>query len=176
MNISEGSGIRDPHNEIVRMDVMRTDCTAAVSALHPQRSGKNIKQSGNTLHCSYVWKSLCRCPRLKIHWTASPGRSSNSKYANGDCENQPKSHHLHLLSSSSPSLIIFTFLQFVYWACPLAASHASHASHRDPGCPLVEIRPIFIIRIVRPRIFESTFWNHCAKKLDGALRKSTSFV
>ena len=32
------------------------------------------------------------------------------------------------------------------------------------------------LRIVRPRIFESTFRNHCDKKLDGALRKSTSFV
>ena len=38
------------------------------------------------------------------------------------------------------------------------------------------VRPIFILRILRPRIFESTFRNHCAKKLDGALRKSTSFV
>ena len=36
--------------------------------------------------------------------------------------------------------------------------------------------PIFVLRIVRPRIFESTFRNHCAKKLVGALRKSTSFV
>ena len=39
-----------------------------------------------------------------------------------------------------------------------------------------ELRPFFILRIVRPRIFESTFRNHCAKKSDGALRKSTSFV
>ena len=38
------------------------------------------------------------------------------------------------------------------------------------------IRPCFILRIVRPRIFESTFRNYCAKKLDGALRTSTSFV
>ena len=37
-------------------------------------------------------------------------------------------------------------------------------------------RPIFILRILRPRIFESKVWNHCAKKLDGALRKPTSFV
>ena len=29
---------------------------------------------------------------------------------------------------------------------------------------------------VRPRISESKFRNHCAKKLDGALRKPTSFV
>ena len=41
---------------------------------------------------------------------------------------------------------------------------------------LVRIRPFFILRIVRPRIFESKFRDHCAKKLDGALRKSTSFV
>ena len=34
----------------------------------------------------------------------------------------------------------------------------------------------FILRIVRPIIFESKFRNHRAKKLDGALRKSTSFV
>ena len=38
------------------------------------------------------------------------------------------------------------------------------------------IRPFFILRFVRPRIFESKFRDHCAKKLDGALRKSTSFV
>ena len=38
------------------------------------------------------------------------------------------------------------------------------------------IRPFVILRIVRPRIFESKFRNHCAKTLDGALRKSTSFV
>ena len=31
-----------------------------------------------------------------------------------------------------------------------------------------------VLRIVRPRIFESKFRNRCAKKLDGALRKSTS--
>ena len=38
------------------------------------------------------------------------------------------------------------------------------------------VRPIFILRILRPRIFESKFRDHCAKKLEGALRKSTSFV
>ena len=38
------------------------------------------------------------------------------------------------------------------------------------------IRPFVILRIVRPIIFESKFRNHCAKKLVGALRKSTSFV
>ena len=38
------------------------------------------------------------------------------------------------------------------------------------------MRPFFILRIVRPRIFESTFRNRCAKELDGALRKPTSFV
>ena len=32
------------------------------------------------------------------------------------------------------------------------------------------VRPFFILRIVRPRIFESKFRNYCAKKLDGALR------
>ena len=35
------------------------------------------------------------------------------------------------------------------------------------------VRPIFILRILRPRIFESKFRNHRAKKLVGALRKST---
>ena len=39
-----------------------------------------------------------------------------------------------------------------------------------------DLRPIFIRRILRPRIFESRFRDHCAKKLDSALRKSTSFV
>ena len=38
------------------------------------------------------------------------------------------------------------------------------------------VRPFFILRIVRPRIFESKFRNHCAKKLVGALRKPTSFM
>ena len=36
------------------------------------------------------------------------------------------------------------------------------------------LRPFVILRIVRPRIFESKFRNHCAKKLVGALRKPTS--
>ena len=44
------------------------------------------------------------------------------------------------------------------------------------GTPRGVLRPIFIRIIVRPRIFESKFRNHCAKKLDGALRKPTSFV
>ena len=38
------------------------------------------------------------------------------------------------------------------------------------------VRPFVILRILRPRIFESNFRDHCAKKLDGALRKPTSFV
>ena len=38
------------------------------------------------------------------------------------------------------------------------------------------VRPIFTLRIVRPRISEPKLWNHCAKKLDGTLRKPTSFV
>ena len=37
-------------------------------------------------------------------------------------------------------------------------------------------RPIFKLRTVRPRIFESEFRNHCAKELVRALRKPTSFV
>ena len=47
---------------------------------------------------------------------------------------------------------------------------------RGPDGALASLRPLFILRIVRPRIFESKFRNHCAKKLDGALRKPTSFV
>ena len=38
------------------------------------------------------------------------------------------------------------------------------------------VRPFFILIIVRPRIFESKFRNHCAKKLVGALRKPTSLM
>ena len=38
------------------------------------------------------------------------------------------------------------------------------------------VRPIVTLRIVRPTIFESTFRNHRAKKLVGALRKPTSFM
>ena len=41
---------------------------------------------------------------------------------------------------------------------------------------VVIVRPFFILRTVRPRIAESEFRNHCAKKLVGALRKPTSFV
>ena len=40
----------------------------------------------------------------------------------------------------------------------------------------IYIRPLFMLRIVRPRIFESKFRNHCAKKLVCALRKPTSFI
>ena len=42
--------------------------------------------------------------------------------------------------------------------------------------PVEILRPFFILRIVRPRIFESKFRNYRAKKLDGALRKSISSV
>ena len=38
---------------------------------------------------------------------------------------------------------------------------------------LKHVRQFFILRILKPRIFESKFRDHCAKKLDGALRKST---
>ena len=41
---------------------------------------------------------------------------------------------------------------------------------------LALVRPFFMLRIVGPRTFESTFRNHCAKKLVGALRKPTSFM
>ena len=44
------------------------------------------------------------------------------------------------------------------------------------GTPLVpllggKVRSMFTLRIVRPIIVESTFRKHCAKELDGALRK-----
>ena len=42
--------------------------------------------------------------------------------------------------------------------------------------PWPGLRPFLILRIVRPRIFESKFRNHCAKKLVGALRKPASFM
>ena len=57
----------------------------------------------------------------------------------------------------------------------------SRSLHRE-GSPVLppllpsSLRPFFILRIVRPRIFESKFRNHCAKKLVGALRKPTSFM
>ena len=41
---------------------------------------------------------------------------------------------------------------------------------------MVLVRPLFILRIVRPNIIESTFRNYCAKKLVGALRQPTSFM
>ena len=41
---------------------------------------------------------------------------------------------------------------------------------------ILMIRSIFTLRIVGPRIFVSKFRNYCANQLDGALRKSTSFV
>ena len=39
-----------------------------------------------------------------------------------------------------------------------------------------KLQPFVILRIVRPRIFESKFRSRCAKKLVGALRKPTSFM
>ena len=57
--------------------------------------------------------------------------------------------------------------------CLLQSLRESDRHGMDTG---KSVRPFVILRIVRPRIFESTFRNHCAKKLDGALRKSTSFV
>ena len=40
---------------------------------------------------------------------------------------------------------------------------------------VIRLRPLFILIIFRPNIFEWQFQNHCAKKFDGALRKPTSF-
>ena len=59
--------------------------------------------------------------------------------------------------------------------CPMVGRYAPLGFQKSLATQLV-IRPIFILRILRPRIFESKFRNHCTKKLDGALRKSTSFV
>ena len=42
--------------------------------------------------------------------------------------------------------------------------------------PGMHLRPNVVLIIFRPRIFESKFRDHCAKKLDGALRKPTSLV
>ena len=47
----------------------------------------------------------------------------------------------------------------------------SNRTRRRSPRGLNYIRPFFILRIVRPIIFESKFRNHCAKKLVGALRK-----
>ena len=47
---------------------------------------------------------------------------------------------------------------------------------REHVCNSISIRPFFILRVVRPRIFESKFRNHCAKKLVCALGKPTSFI
>ena len=48
---------------------------------------------------------------------------------------------------------------------------------RAPLLQRQHLRPFLILIIVRPRIFESKFRDHCAaKKLDGTLRKPTSFV
>ena len=88
-----------------------------------------------------------------------------------------------IIISSSSSSIIFViistskidkvgFRALRIARAPVAAS--AHPPH--PGPERSTIRPFFILRIVRPRIFESKLWNHRAKKLDGALRRSTSFV
>ena len=50
--------------------------------------------------------------------------------------------------------------------CLLQSLRESDRHGMDTG---KSVRPFVILRIVRPRIFESTFRNHCAKKLDGAL-------
>ena len=66
---------------------------------------------------------------------------------------------------------------YVYVDCP--GPGASGSGVTLPGGafePGLYIRSMFTLRIVGPRIFESTFRNYCSKKLDGALRKSTSFV
>ena len=59
----------------------------------------------------------------------------------------------------------------LYSLGPWRRSRAAAAS--SAGASINSIRPLFILRIVRPRIFESKFRSHSAKKLDGALRKST---
>ena len=49
-------------------------------------------------------------------------------------------------------------------------------SARTANWSQIDLQSIFTLRIVGPRIFKSKVRNHCAKKLVGALRKSTSFV
>ena len=44
------------------------------------------------------------------------------------------------------------------------------------GAGVAQATPCCYGRVVRPRIFESKFKNHCANKLVGALRKPTSFM
>ena len=61
---------------------------------------------------------------------------------------------------------IYTYIYIDTWPRPSLATSVQAAL----------LRPFFILIIVRPRIFESKFRDHCAKKLDGALRKPTSFV
>ena len=86
-------------------------------------------------------------------------------------------------------LCLYTYT-YTYFMFVLLSTQRAFLPSSWPGCPVfapeavedflqrlwMVLRPIVILRISRPRIFESKFRDHCAKKLDGALRKSTSFV
>ena len=63
-------------------------------------------------------------------------------------------------------------IHYKYSSDYIIVINAARAGETSPNA----LRPFFTLRIVGPRIFESTFRDHRAKKLDGALRKFTSFV
>ena len=80
-------------------------------------------------------------------------------------------------SSSSSSSSSCCCCCLVHLAGTWAAPQNKMLQHEvDPTCARQNVRPFFILIIVRTRIFEPKLWTHSAKKLDGTLRKPTSFV
>ena len=80
---------------------------------------------------------------------------------------------------------IYIYIHYIYIYIHICMYHPRlHAEEAVPClrcgsvCMVrpISLRSIFIPQILRPRIFESNFRNRRAKKSDGALRKSTSFV
>ena len=90
--------------------------------------------------------------------------------------------HIYIYIYVVAICIIYLCLEFTIsldvWGSMQACSWLERLMTRttiDWGINLV-VRPFVILRIVRPRIFESNLSHHCAKKWDGALRKPTSFM
>ena len=73
-------------------------------------------------------------------------------------------------------IYIYIYIHTYTHTCNRCLCNRTAASMNPHGELTVRIRPFFILRIVRPIIVESKFRNDCAKKLDGELRKPTSFV
>ena len=87
--------------------------------------------------------------------------------------------YIHISFSLSIYIYIYTYATYIYIYMYIHTYTVYWTSTINEHMLLtlhLNIRPFFILSILRPRIFESKFRDHCAKKLDGALRKSTFFV